>query len=98
MNFVSCVVIFLSFRTNTEKNASFQHSKHRWYQFKRWISVAVAVAIYNWCSKCPPWARTQARRRVRHWFTATQMVVIKVAPLLYQWLQRVVDVTSIRMC
>jgi len=27
---------FLSFRTNTE-SASFQHSEHRWYQFKRFV-------------------------------------------------------------
>jgi len=30
---------------------------------------------YNWCSKCPPSARTQAHRRVRHWFTAAQMML-----------------------
>jgi len=33
---------FLSFRTNTE-NASFQHNEHRWYQFKRFVTVAAAV-------------------------------------------------------
>jgi len=27
---------FLSFRTNTE-SASFQHSEHRWYQFKCFV-------------------------------------------------------------
>jgi len=37
MNCVSCVVIFLSLRTNT-KNASFQHNEHRWYQFKRFVA------------------------------------------------------------
>jgi len=30
---ISCVVTFLSFRTNAE-NASFRHGEHRWYQFK----------------------------------------------------------------
>jgi len=30
---------------------------------------------YNWCSKCPPSARTQARRRVHNWFTAAQMIL-----------------------
>jgi len=30
---------------------------------------------YKWCSKCPPSARTQARRQVRHWFTATKMML-----------------------
>jgi len=69
MNCVSCVVIFLSFRTNTQ-NASFQH-----------VSVQTINICYcccccvNWYSKCPPSARTQARRRVRHWFTAAQMML-----------------------
>ena len=69
MNCVSCVVIFSCFRTNTH-NASFQHVS------VQTINICYCCCCcYNWCSKCPPSARTQARRRVCHWFTAAQMML-----------------------
>ena len=33
------------------------------------------LLLQHWCSKCPPSARKQARRRVRHWFTAAEMML-----------------------
>jgi len=60
-------------------------------------SVTVAAAVTtDVTSKCPPTACTQTSTPLIHCYTDN--VVIQVAPLLYQSLHQVVDVTSIRMC
>ena len=51
MNCVSCVVIFLSLRTNTE-NASVQHNEHRWYQCSNALfgnSANNFIEPFSWC-------------------------------------------------
>jgi len=52
-----------------------QQSKNRVTFDKNWNVSFMAEHCHNSCSKCPPFARTHARRRPRHSSIALSMMV-----------------------
>jgi len=48
------------------------------------------------CSKCPPLARTQTRKRVGHWITASSnQRLIQALPHMQQTLSQLINVTKV---
>ena len=49
-----------------------------WFPFEMIVALKRAVWLscisHSWCSKWPPSARTHARRRWRHWLTASSIM------------------------